>query len=54
MHYSCLKIISQSYLIRGRRIGIIDLILILFYFMLYKIAVRLSTSRIFFVSLGEI
>jgi len=27
-----LKIISQSYLIRGRKIGIIDLILILFYF----------------------
>jgi len=33
---SYLKIINQAYLIRGRRIGIIDLILILF-FMLYKI-----------------
>jgi len=32
MRYSRLEIISQSYFIGGRRIRIIDVILILFYF----------------------
>ena len=49
MCHSCLKKINQSYLIQGRRIEIIDLILILYYFYntMHKIAIRLSTSRIF-------
>jgi hypothetical protein len=52
--HSCLKVISQSYLIRLRRVKIIDLILILLYFYFYKVAIRLSTWRIFLTLLLEI
>jgi len=50
--YFYLKIISQFYLIRRRRIGIIDLILVILF--LCCIRLGLSRSRIFFVLLREI